>query len=102
MVRQTNLISIVILLTAVLEAAPYTHPSKPDMHHFQGTLCDLFEITTTFPAERCPPLNAISLPAAFRNLLVLSKWECVALHELAQSHVPTSYTTVLMSLKPGS
>ena len=64
------------------------------MRHFQGTLRDLFEITTTFPADACPPLNAISLPAAFRNLLVPSKWECIASHELAQSRVPASYRTL--------
>ena len=64
------------------------------MRHFQGTLRDLFEITTTFPADACPPLNAISLPAAFRNLLVPSKWECIASHELAQSHVPALYRTL--------
>ena len=91
---EANFIPIIILLTAILEAAPYTHPSRPDVHHFQGALHDFFEITTTFPAERCPPLNAISLPAAFRNLLVPSKWECIALHELAQSHIPASYATL--------
>ena len=72
MVRQTNLISIVILLTAVSEAAPYTHPSKPDVCHFQGTLHDLFEITTAFPAERCPPLNAISVRGHSIELLHVS------------------------------
>jgi hypothetical protein len=70
---EANFMLIVILLTAMLEAAPYTHPSRPDTQHFQGTLRDLFEITTTFPAECCPLLNAISLPAGFRNLLVPSK-----------------------------
>lgn len=64
------------------------------MRHFQGTLCDLFEITTAFPADSCPPLNAISLPAAFRNPIVPSKWECIASHELAQSRVPASYATL--------
>jgi hypothetical protein len=78
----------------MLEAAPYMHPSRPDTWHFQGTLRDLFEITTTFPAENCPPLNAISLPAEFSNLLVPSKWKCIASHELAQSHIPASYTTL--------
>jgi hypothetical protein len=91
---EANFILIVILLTAMLEAAPYTHPSRPDTRHCQGTLCDLFEITTTFPTERCPPLNAISLPAGFRNLLVPSEWECIASHELAQSRVPASYATL--------
>jgi hypothetical protein len=70
---EANFILIVILLTAMLEAALYMHPSRPDTWHFQGTLHDLFEITTTFPAECCPPLNAIFLPAGFRNLLVPSK-----------------------------
>jgi hypothetical protein len=51
---EANIIPIVILLTAMLEAAPYTHPSRPDTQHFQGTLCNLFEITTTFSAEHCP------------------------------------------------
>jgi hypothetical protein len=70
---EANFIPIVILLTAMLEAAPYMHPSRPDTWLFQETLCDLFEITTTFPAEHCSPLNAISLPAGFRNLLVSFK-----------------------------
>ena len=87
---EANFIPIIILLAAILEAAPYMHPSRPDTRHFQGTLHDLFEITMTFPTERCPPLNAISLPAAFRNLLVPSKWDCIALHKLAQSCVPAS------------
>jgi hypothetical protein len=91
---EANFIPIIILLTAMLEAAPYTHPSRPDTWHFQGTLCDLFEITTTFPAKRCSPLNAISLPTGFRNLLVPSKWECIASHELAQSRILASYTTL--------
>jgi hypothetical protein len=91
---EANFIPIVILPTAMLEAAPYMHPSRPDTWNFQGTLHNLFEITTTFPAERCPLLNTISLPAGFRNLLVPSKWECIASHELAQSRIPASYTTL--------
>jgi hypothetical protein len=87
---EANFIPIVILLTAMLEAASYMHPSRPDTRNFQGTLHDLFEITTTFTAECCPPLNAIFLPAGFRNLLVPFKWECIASHELAQSCVPAS------------
>lgn len=70
------------------------HPSRPDLRHFEGTLRDFFEITTTFPAHTCPPLNAISLPVAYRNLLVPSKWECIASHELAQTRVPASYATL--------
>jgi hypothetical protein len=65
---EANFILIVILLTAMLEAALYMHPSRPDTRYFQGTLHDLFEITTTFPTKRCPPLNSIFLPAGFRNL----------------------------------
>jgi hypothetical protein len=91
---EANFIPIVILLTAMLKAAPYMHPSRPDTQHFQGTLRDLFEITTTFPTKCCPPLNAISLPAGFRNLLVPSKLECITSHELAQSHVSASYMTL--------
>jgi hypothetical protein len=51
---EANFILIIILLTAMLEAAPYMHPSRPDTQHFQGTLCDLFEITTTFPVHCIP------------------------------------------------
>jgi hypothetical protein len=91
---EANFILIVILLTAMLEAAPYMHPSRPDTQHFQKTLRDLFEITTTFPAKCCPSLNTIFLPAGFRNLLVPSKWECIASHELAQSHILASYVTL--------
>ena len=87
-------ISIVILLTTISKAAHYTHPSRPELRHFQGTLRELYEITTTLPVDRCPPLNAIALPSAFRNLLVPSKWDCIASHELAQSRVPASYATL--------
>lgn len=69
-------------------------PFNPELRHFKGTLRDIYEITTTFPEETCPPLNAISLPAGFRNLLVPSQWECIASHELAQSRVPVSYATI--------
>lgn len=70
------------------------HLSKPEVRHFQGTLRDVYDITSTFPPETCPPLNAISLPAAVRNLLVPSKWDAIASHELAQSRVPVSYATL--------
>jgi hypothetical protein len=91
---EAKFISIVILPTTVSKAAHYTHPSRPELRHFQGTLRDLHKITTTLPVDTCPPLNAISLPAAFRNLLVPSKWECIASHELAQSRVPASYASL--------
>jgi hypothetical protein len=75
------------------KAAHRVHLSKPDVRHLQGTLRDLFRITTTFPSEKCPPLNAISLPTTFRTHLVPSKWESIASHEVAQSRVPDSYVT---------
>jgi hypothetical protein len=78
---------IVMLLTWCFKAAHYVHSSRPEVRQFQGSLRDLFEITTTYPTDSCPPLNAISLPSAFRNHLVPS-------HELAQSRVPSSYATV--------
>lgn len=68
--------------------------SKPHKRHVQGTLRELHHITTTFPENTCPPLNTISLPAGFRNLTVPSKWESIASHELAQTRVPTSYSTL--------
>lgn len=92
MVRQTPLDGN--FTNHCFKVADRMHPSNPDARHCQGTLRDLYEITTTFPNDICPPLNAISLPAAFRNLLIPSKWECVASHELAQSRVPASYETV--------
>lgn len=68
--------------------------SKPDVRHVQGTLREFHQITTTLPENTFPPLNAISLSAGFRNLLVPSKWESIASHELAQTRVPASYSTV--------
>jgi hypothetical protein len=86
--------SIIMLLTTIAKAAHYTDPSRPEVRHFQGTLRDLYEITTKFPADKCPVLNAISLPASFRNVIIPSKWGSVASHELAQSRVPASYATL--------
>jgi hypothetical protein len=68
--------------------------SNPEVRHVAGSLRELYEITTTLPDELCPTLNAISLPAAQRNLLVPSKWDCIASHEVAQSRVPPSYATI--------
>jgi hypothetical protein len=68
--------------------------SNAEVRHFAGTLREFYEITTTLPEEVCPPLNAISLPAGNRNLLVPSKWDCIASHEVAQSRVPPSYATI--------
>ena len=64
--------------------------SKLDVCHVQGTLREFHQITTTFPENTFPPLNAISLPAGF---LIPSKWESIASHELAQTHVLTCYST---------
>lgn len=91
---EAKFISIVILITTSSKAAHYTHPSRPEVRHFQGTLRDLYEITTKFPPDTCPPLNAISLPASRRNLIFPSHWGSFASHELAQSRIPDSYATL--------
>lgn len=83
-----------LLTTVSFKVADRLDIARPEARYFEGTLREFFHITTTFPSDTCPPLNAISLPAAFRNLLVPSKWECIGSHEVAQSRVPASYTTV--------
>ena len=45
----------------------------------------------TTPDSNFPPLNALSLPAAHRNLTVPCQFGSLASHEVAQSRVPTSY-----------
>lgn len=85
---------IVMFLTSCFTAAHYVHPSRPEVRQFQGSLRELFDITTTYPTDSCPPLNAISLPSPFRNHLIPSQWDCIASHELAQSRVSASYATV--------
>ena len=77
----------------LFKVANYIDPCNPDTRHFQGTLCEIHHITTTFPSDSCPPVNAISLPTSFRNLIVPSQWDAISLHELAQSRVPPSYST---------
>jgi len=43
--------------------------------------------------EQYPPLNAISLPAKHRNLIVPCQFGSLASHEVAQSRLPSAYQT---------
>ena len=66
---------------------------KPDCCHHQRTLQDLHKITTTIPEEEHSPLNAILLPASWRNLYIPPQFGSVASHEVAQSWMPPGYDT---------
>ena len=66
-------------------------PEKPEHCHHQGTLWDFYKITTSIPEDEHPPLNAISLPASWRNLYIPSQFGSVASHEVAQSCMPPGY-----------
>lgn len=50
-------------------------------------------MTTSLSIDECPPINAISLPAYYRNLHIPSKIGSMASHEVAQSRVPWNYAT---------
>jgi hypothetical protein len=63
------------------------------VRHHQGTLKDLYDITTNLSSEDCPPLNAISLPAYPRSVLIPCQFSSLASHEVAQSRVPWDYET---------
>lgn len=68
-------------------------PLNPEHSHYQGTLRDFHNITTTISNDECPPLNAISLPAYRRNLYIPSQFGSVASHEVAQSRISRDYET---------
>ena len=59
--------------------------------HHQGTLREFHSLTTPHPNEDFPPLNAISLPANWRNRIVPCQFGSFASHEVAQSCVPLGY-----------
>ena len=67
------------------------HPQKPDIRHHQGTLREFHEMTTPSSNNEFPPLNAISLPAHRRNLIIPCQFGSFASHEVAQSRLPTEY-----------
>jgi hypothetical protein len=48
-------------------------------------------MTTSEPRDQYPPLNALSLPAHHRNLIIPCQFGGYASHEVAQSRVPSAY-----------
>jgi hypothetical protein len=68
-------------------------PHDPLLRHHQGTLRDLYNVSTSFSNDECPPLNAISLPANHRNLHYPCQFGSLASHEIAQSRLPSEYET---------
>jgi hypothetical protein len=69
-------------------------PHNPRHCHHNGTLRELYGISTSLSNEECPPLNAISLPGHKRNLYIPCQYGNVASHEVAQSRVPCDYDAV--------
>jgi hypothetical protein len=45
-------------------------------------------------SEECPPINALSLKAARRNLYIPCQFGSLASHEVAQSRLPSKYETL--------
>ena len=66
-------------------------PHNPSLRKHQGTLRELHKFTIGPLGEECPPLNALSLPAHRRNLVIPCQFGSLASHEVAQSRVPSSY-----------
>jgi hypothetical protein len=61
------------------------------IRHHQGTLEDVYNITTSLSSEECPPVNAISLPAYPRSIFMPCQFGSLASHEVARSRVPLNY-----------
>lgn len=68
------------------------------LRHHEGTLRELYEKTTTLSTEgnspsteKCPPLNAISLPVHPMSTYIPFRFGTLASHEVAQSRLPSSY-----------
>ena len=68
-------------------------PHDSDTRHRQTTLREFYEMSNTSSSEECPPINAISLPAYYRNLYIPCQFGSLASHEVAQSRVPFHYAT---------
>jgi hypothetical protein len=69
------------------------HPHKPDLRHHQGTLREFHRMTVERAEHECPPLNAISLPSHLRNHFTPCQFGSLASHEVAQSRLPSAYST---------
>jgi hypothetical protein len=63
-----------------------------DSRHRRGTLREFYHKVTAL-GEDCPPINAISLPAYYRNLHIPCQFGSMASHEVAQSRLPPIYGT---------
>jgi hypothetical protein len=77
-----------------ISVATLVHAQDAAVRHHQGTLREFHNLTSSFPIEDCPPLNAISLPSFRRNLHVPCQFGSMASHEVAQTRVPSEYSTV--------
>jgi hypothetical protein len=66
--------------------------TNPNSRHRRGTLREFYQKLTTLGKD-CPPINAISLPAYYRNLHIPCQFGSVASHELAQSRQSLRYGT---------
>jgi hypothetical protein len=86
-------ISFHLLWLRVLLVSMYSHPKDADVRLHQGTLREFHSMTTEYPNEDCPPLNAISLPSSKRNLHIPCQFGSIASHEVARTRLPSTYGT---------
>lgn len=69
------------------------HPHEPELRLHQGTLREFHRMTVDGANDECPPLNAISLPSNLRNLFIPCQFGSLASHQVAQSRLPSEYST---------